>query len=281
MRNHRDRIAGLEEGRATDRENFLGLGKECDDIQQELANPKDDLDTCSNNLAAKTDGSQRLVGPAPVSAPAQAHEDDAGQDRKLGEHPAPVSAPAQVREDGTGQDCKLREHPAPSSEPEPKARFIPEQLTGTNAEVAKQLDRRGSTDETTQPSEKMKEVRTDKKVDVKEQDNGGQGKPSNVPGDESENEEEANINGGSVGNVGEGVGDEDPSSSTRPTKKRRRKKKKSSQATQKIEEAANEGTANEEAANEERSAKEEKAKEEGMGTQMNICKSILSCLLAR
>jgi len=94
-------------------------------------------------------------------------------------------------------------------------------------------------------------------------------KPSDVPGEEIEDEDEAN--GGSVGRIGEGADDGDPSSSTRPTKKRRRKKKKSSQPTEKIEE-----TVNEEAANEERSAKEEKAREEGMHSRMNICKSILS-----
>jgi hypothetical protein len=94
------------------------------------------------------------------------------------------------------------------------------------------------------------------------------GKPSDVPGNEAENEDEAN--GGSVGSGGEGVDDGDPSSSTRPTKKRRRKKKKSSQPpTQKIEEAANE----------ERSAKQEKAKEEEMSKRMNDCKFNLVFLL--
>lgn len=94
-------------------------------------------------------------------------------------------------------------------------------------------------------------------------------KLSDVPGNETENEDKAN--GGSVGSVGEDVDDGDPSSSTRPTKKRRRKKKKSTQPTQKIEEVATEETVNGE-----RPAKGKKAKEEGMNTRMNICKSILS-----
>jgi hypothetical protein len=87
-------------------------------------------------------------------------------------------------------------------------------------------------------------------------------KLSDIPGNETENEDDAD--GGSVGSVGEGVDGGDPSSSTRLTKKRRRKKKKSSQPTQKIEAAANE----------ERSAKDEKAKEEEMNKRMNDCKSV-------
>jgi hypothetical protein len=90
-------------------------------------------------------------------------------------------------------------------------------------------------------------------------------KPSDVPGNESENEDGAN--GGSVGSGGEGVGDGDPSSSTRPAKKRRRRKKKSTQSKEKIEE-----TVNGEAAKEARLSEEEE--------QMYLCKSILSCLLA-
>jgi hypothetical protein len=97
-------------------------------------------------------------------------------------------------------------------------------------------------------------------------------KPSNVPGNETEDEDEGNSGSVHVGSAGEGVNNGDPSSSTRPTKKRRRKKK-SSQPTQKIEEAANEETVNEETANEETSAKEEEAMKE----QTKLCKSVFSC----
>jgi hypothetical protein len=85
-------------------------------------------------------------------------------------------------------------------------------------------------------------------------------KPSDVPGNESK------ANGGSVGSVGEGVGDGDPSSLTRPAKKRRRRKKKSTQPEEKIQE-----TVNDEAANETRLSEGEE--------QMYLCKSILSFLL--